>query len=194
MGHSARPRAQQLRRNDADSRAQIRADTTNPNVATNDCTLEGQGCFPCVQERGLSGDNLQVRIDAGMIPDTCFVEGPCCRANRGVLLLDYLVQYADGSEVVLHLLESRENSLPIVGHSYIVGCLRLPHLRAARSSIEDGLREARPDRPEEFGPFRKSAADVLWNPPLAVNRSCAGKTGGEGAEPRGVTVEGAVLS
>jgi hypothetical protein len=45
-----------------------------------------------------------------------------------------------------------------------------------------------------FGQFRKSAADVLWNPPLAVNRSCAGKTGGEGAEPRGVSVEGAVLS
>jgi hypothetical protein len=45
-----------------------------------------------------------------------------------------------------------------------------------------------------FGEFRKSAADVLWNPPLAVNRSCAGKTGGEGAEPRGVSVEGAVLS
>jgi len=142
----------------------------------------------------LSGDNLQVRIDAGMIPDTCFVEDPSCRANRGVLLLDYLVQYADGSEVVLHLLESREDSLPIVGHSYIVGCLRLPHLRAARSSVEDGLREARPDRPEEFGQFRKSAADVLWNPPLAVNRSCAGKTGGEGAEPRGVSVEVAVLS
>ena len=97
-------------------------------MATNDCTLEGQGCFPCVQERGLSSDNVQVRIDAGMIPDTCFVEGPSCRANRGVLLLDYLGQYADGSEVVLHLLESREDSLPIVGHSYIVGCLRLPHV------------------------------------------------------------------
>jgi hypothetical protein len=48
----------------------------------------------------LGSDNVQVRIDAGMIPDTCFVEGPSCRANRGVLLLDYMVQYADGSEVV----------------------------------------------------------------------------------------------
>jgi len=76
----------------------------------------------------LSSDNVQVRIDAGMIPDTCFVEGPSCRANRGVLLLDFLGQYADGSEVVLHLLESREDSLPIVGHSYIVGCWRLPHV------------------------------------------------------------------
>lgn len=108
--------------------------------------------------------------------------------------MDYLVQHADGSKVVLHLLESREHSLPIVGHSYIVGCLRLPHLRAARSSVEDGLREARPDRPDAVRQFRKSASDVLSNPPLAVNRSCAGKTGGEGAEPRGVSLEGAVLS
>jgi hypothetical protein len=56
-----------------------------------------------------------------MIPDTCFVEGPSCRANRGVLLLDYLVQHAAGSKVVLHLRERREDSLPNdgrVGQSY----------------------------------------------------------------------------
>jgi len=29
-----------------------------------------------------------------------------------------------------------------------------------------------------FGQFRKSAADVLWNSPLAVNRSCTGKNVG----------------
>ena len=162
-------------------------------MATNDCTLEGQGCFPCVQERGLSGDKLQARIDAGMIPDACFVEGPCCRANRGVLLLDYLVQYA-GSEVVLHLLESREDSLPIVGHSYIVGCLRLPHLRAARSSVEDGLREARPDRPDAVRPVQEIRRRRAMESSTRNQQELRGKAGGEGAEPRGVSVEGAVLS
>jgi hypothetical protein len=31
---------------------------------------------------------------------------------------------------------------------------RLPHLRAARSSVEDGLREARPDRPDAVRPVQ----------------------------------------
>ncbi len=36
------------------------------------------------------------------------------------------------SEVVLHLLETREDSLPVVDHSYSVGCLRLPHVLKTR--------------------------------------------------------------
>ncbi len=127
----------------------------------------------------MSSDNVQVRIDAGMIPDTCFVEGPSCRANRGVLLLDYLVQHADGSKVVLHLLERREDSLPIVGHSYIVGCQRLPHLRAARSFAEDGLREARPET------RRRSASS--GNPPPTCSGALHSRSTGVAREICGGT-------
>ena len=91
--------------------------------------------------------------------------------------MDYLVQYADGSEVVLHLLESREDSLPIVGHSYIVGCLRLPHLRAARSSVQDGLREARPDLPDAVRPVQEIRRRRALEPSTRGQQELHGKNG-----------------
>jgi hypothetical protein len=105
----------------------------------------GQCGFLGGQEGGLGSDDIEVWIDAGTIANIGFSKSSFCRFDRRVLLLDHLRQNSHGGEVVLYLLECGQHGLPIVGDGYLVPGLSLLHRRTARSAIENGLGEARPD-------------------------------------------------
>ena len=134
---------------------------------------KGQSRLLSVEESGLGSDHIEVRIDAGTITNIRFPESSPCGSDRRVLLLDDLRQYANRSEIVLNLLESCKDGLPIIGHCCVIPCSKLLYRRAAQSAVEDRFSKASTDRPDAraLRQLNQSETEVLCNPPLAISRS-----------------------
>jgi len=64
--------------------------------------------------------------------------------DRGFLDHRLLFQDTQGDDLILDLLEAREDGLPVGGDIRIIGGARLRHLCTAQSAVEERLRQLRP--------------------------------------------------
>ena len=137
------------------------------------------GSFLSRQQRGLGGDDVEVRIDSGFVPDFGFVEASFRRLDRGILLLDNLRQDSESGQVVLDLLEGGQHGLPVIRHGLVISGLELLHGGPAQSGVEDGLGEARTDGPqparpgEPFGGSDAFESSDALKVTLGKNAACA---------------------
>ena len=86
----------------------------------------GEGCR-------LSGDDLKIGIDAAFLAIGEELEGFLRRDHCALLLLRFLLEDAQGGEIILHLLKCIEGGLAIAGdRSVIIGERRRGHLGGGR--------------------------------------------------------------
>ena len=104
------------------------------------------------QQNGLSRDHIQVRIEAGLVPDLGFLKAPRGRLHGGILLVDILRQDSERREIVLDLLKRREGGLLIVGDGLVVRRAVLLDGRLAQSGIKNSFGKAWAHRPKTAWP------------------------------------------
>jgi len=100
------------------------------------------------EQRGLRGNHVEIRIDAEAVAVCGEVQTSLRGLDGGVLLLDFLGKNAQGSKVVLNLLEGNQDGLAIVGNGLIVLRAELFDGSATESTIVDGFRGRGTSRPK----------------------------------------------
>src|ERR1700747_592763 len=100
----------------------------------------------CEQDR-LRGKDVQIRIKPGLVAHRRDIDKALCRSDGLLLLLNLLGKQAQGSEVVLGLLERRQDHLLIIRNIGIVERHELSHRRFSQAAIEYGFRRCRSKRP-----------------------------------------------
>ncbi len=105
-----------------------------------------------VQRDGLRRNDVEIGIGSGLVAGDFESQRLLGGYYGFLLLLGLFGQIAQGRQIVLDLLKSGKNGLPISGDRGIVGGLGALDLGAAAAEVEQSLRNRRTGRPAAAAP------------------------------------------